>query len=291
MAAMDGAQLPPRSATEWEVLNDRPLAESEFIEQDVREARAAWLPILKRSESMPAHEREQYLASERSRHFSKFPRLLGLQELVNRPHNSDVNAIIALMSVLPYAAYNLRQYAIERGVSFIQLFDDQLTPEKISLLNRATRTQERISEDLFSGECFAKKRRAHGLVSESDRYLWVAQEQSPLVQLYTIGHELIHAAQIQSVMASEQVAISKGQLSLAWFMNHYGNFLSLASNTFDDHHADQSRKRKPVYGLADRMVSQFDSPVIQDIRKGLAKGGGYYEQQLDRYGSLLGYRG
>jgi len=187
--------------------------------------------------------------------------------------------VTSLMSVMPYAAYNLRQYAIEQGVQYNELFSNELQAERITFAKRTD----------FSGECFAKKREQHGLLSNSDRYMWVGEFQSPLIQLYTIGHELIHAAQIKEVTEMERVSLEKGSLEFSRFLNHYGNFLSLAANTMEHYQLSLIENRKPLYGLADRMISQFYSPVIQNIRSGLMKGTDAYHQQLSKYGSLFGY--
>jgi uncharacterized circularly permuted ATP-grasp superfamily protein/predicted Zn-dependent protease len=287
MTSHDGQA--PRSATEWEMTNERRLSESEYVDADVQAARQDWLKVMQDARKLPAEEREGFLRLSRKEHFLKHPRMKELQALVDRRDNADFNAIIALMSVMPYAAYNLRQYAIEKGVQFNELFTNQLMAERISILDRQTRLDEKLNLDQYSGECFAKKRARHGLISNSDRYMWVGQEQSPLIQLYTIGHELIHAGQIKEVMDMETQSITEGSLSFARFLNYYGNFMSLAAKSLESHQADQTHSRKPVYGLADRMVSQFFTPVIQNVREGLAKSTAVYEQQLNKYGSLFGY--
>lgn len=279
----------PRSATEWEMINERKISESEFIEADIQAARQDWLKVMDSAAKLRGEERLSLIARERKAHFAKYERLKELQVLIDRRDNSDYSAIISLMSVMPYAAYNLRQYAIEQGTQFNDLFTTSLKAERISILNRQTRLDERLNLDQYSGECFSKKRTRHGLVSDSDRYMWVSQEQSPLIQLYTIGHELIHAAQIKEVIDMEKNAIAEGALGFARFLNYYGNFMSLASKSLESHQADQSESRKPVYGLADRMISQFFTPVIQDVREGLKKEGALFDQKLNKYGSLFGY--
>ncbi len=279
----------PRSGTEWETVNERKLADSEFIEADIREAREAWIKVLKQTKGMDRFKRERFLSSARVDHFKKYPRLAGLQELINRKENSDVHALTALMSVMPYAAYNIRQFAIEQGVSFTELFSEKLKAERISILDRKERIQEKISLDQFSGECFARKASPHGLISEGERFLWVSKEQSPMIQLYTIGHELIHASQISEVMEKESSSIKEGPIAFARFLNYYGNFLSLAANTLDAPQWDLAHSRTPLYGAVDRMVSQFFTPVIQDVREGVSRNASVYNQKLEKYGSLFGY--
>ena len=279
----------PRSGTEWEMVNERRFSDSEFIESDIQAARQDWLQVMVEAKSKPVEERIGFIRRSRKAHFQKHPRLQELQRLIDRRENTDVNTIIGLMSVLPYAAYNVRQFAIEHGVNFNELFSAKLSPERICILDRRERQEEKLNLDQFSGECFAKKREAHGLISNSDRYMWIAREQSPLIQLYTIGHELIHAAQIKEVMEMEKTAIAQGPLAFSRFLNFYGNFLSLAAKSLESHQADLAQHRKPLFGLADRIVTHFFTPVIQDVREGLGRGVAAYEQKLAKYGSLFGY--
>ncbi len=279
----------PRSATEWELKNCRRLVDSEFIDPEIREIRTAWLRVMEEAKGISKEKRENFIAEARKAHFAKHPRLIELQSIINRRENSDVHSLIALMSVLPYAAYNLRQYAIDEGVSFVDLFCDTLTPNRISILDRHSRGREKLNLDQFAGECFARKKNPHGLISDGDRFMWISKEQSPLVQLYTIGHELIHSFQIGEVMDKEAQARGAGELEFARFLNHYGNFLSLAAHTLEKQQSDVAAYRLPLYGLADRIVSQFFTPVITDIREGLAGSTGIYHKKLDKYGSLFGY--
>ena len=269
----------PRSASEWEMLNQQKLSESHFIDPEIQAARQDWLKVIAGAQTLPHDQREAYVQDARRVHFSKHPRIQGFQLLVDRRENNEVNAITTLMSVLPYAAYNLRQYAIENNVQYHELFSDGLCAERITFADRTD----------FAGECFAKKREQHGLLSNSDRYMWVSEKQSPLIQLYTIGHELIHAAQIKEVTEMERAALAKGPLEFSRFLNHYGNFLSLAANTMEHYQLSLTENRKPLYGFADRMLTQFFSPVIQDVRTGLSRGTEAYHQKLAKYGSLFGY--
>jgi hypothetical protein len=279
----------PRSGTEWEMVNKMSIADSDFVEPEIREARKEWMSTMAQAETLRGKNRELFLSKARKSHFAKYPRLKEIQALVDRKENRDIGALISLMSVLPYAAYNVRQFAIEQNCEFQELFRDSLSPERICILDRTNRLKEKLSLDQFSGECFAKKRSSHGMISEGDRYMWIAEEQSPFVQLYTIGHELIHSAQIKEVMNTEQLAVKTGPLEFGRFLNYYGNFLSLAANTLETHEADVAVKRRPLYGFADRAVSQFFTPVIQDMREGLRKADSVYDQKLNKYGSLFGY--
>lgn len=283
-----GAQA-PRSGTEWEMVNKTNISESQFVEPEIKAARQEWLKVIEKTNVLRGKTRDSFIDFARKQHFEKYPRLKEIQRLIDLPENRDVGALVSLMSILPYAAYNIRQYAIEQNCEFHELFSAALSPERICILNRTTRAKEKLNLDQFAGECFAKKRSSHGLISDSERFMWIAEEQSPFVQLYTIGHELIHSAQIKEVMLTESEAVKAGPLEFSRFLNYYGNFLSLAANTLETHEADVAIKRKPLYGFADRVVGQFNSRVIQDVRDGLTKGGDTYDKKLAKYGSLFGY--
>lgn len=286
---MSHAHQAPRSATEWEWVHQRSIAQSDFIDAEISIARKNWLNTLELAKQIPTSKRDSWLEAQRAEHFNQYPSLKTIQKLIDQKENADVSSLTELMRVLPYAAYNLRQFAIEQGVGFEELFTDKLVAQRVAILNHDELLKEKLAVGQFSGECFARKRKAHGLISESDVYLWVAKEQSPLVQLYTIGHELIHAAQIREVIECETQSRKAGGLAFARFLNHYGNFLSMASNTFDAQQGELAKTRRPLYGLPDRIVSQFTTSVIQDVRSGLAKGKTSYDVQLNKYGSLFGY--
>ena len=279
----------PRSASEWEVIHQCRMAESSFVEPEIKSARESWLNILAEAKTLSSQQKTEWLNQAREAHFKKFPRLAELQKLIDLKHNDDPSVIIELMSIMPHAAYNLRQFAIEKGVQFHELFESGLAPEHFSILSFETRKKEKLSLEQFAGECFAKKKSKHGLISESDRYLWVAQEQSPFIQLYTIGHELIHAAQIKEIIEMEKAALKMGGLDTARFLNFYGNFLSVATHALESHETDLSQVRKPLYGLADRCMSESRYASIKEIRNALELGTEAYEAVLTRYGSLHGY--
>jgi hypothetical protein len=50
-----------------------------------------------------------------------------------------------------------------------------------------------------------------------------------------------------------------------------------------------SVERQPLYGLADRIVPHFFSPLITEIRNGINDSRETYDSVLNKYGSLFGY--
>ena len=280
---------PPVTATEWEFKNQQLLTESEHVDPEIKSIRQSWLEGLKNVRNLPLDQQADFEMALRVRHFSKFPVLKRLQSWIDQESNADVIPLYELMRVLPYAAYNLRQFSIGKKGTFQDLFSSHLIPDRIAILSRSARAEWGLSIDAYSGESFARKRSRHGLISDSDRFLWIAREQSPLVQLFTIGHELIHYEQMQGVIDQERVALQRGPISFAWFLNSYAHFLNFATNTLEGDRFDVSRFRKPLFGLADRMVSAYFTPMMTELRTALARGQEAYHQVLDRYGELYGF--
>jgi len=113
-----------------------------------------------------------------------------------------------MLEILPYAKYNVLQFARTQGVSPRDLFvSGELTDRRVALLNREQRAANQLSAEGFAGECFAKKRQVHGLFSDSEICLWTASELNPLILGYTVGHELVHFHQIRVMMERERVMV------------------------------------------------------------------------------------
>jgi hypothetical protein len=140
-----------------------------------------------------------------------------------------------------------------------------------------------------AGECFAKKRKSHGLFSDSDIFIWIRKELDPLTQIYTAGHEVIHFHQIEETTKMEAKALSDGAIAQAYFLNFYGNFLGVSAASLEGLSVDISVERQPLYGLADRIVPYFFSTFITEIRNGINSKREIYDSVLNKYGSLFGY--
>ncbi len=288
-------------SSEWEQAHSLLLTDSDRIDPTIRVIRSAWLDVLEEADGVPEQQRARFLEEARGKHFKHHPRIAEIQNLLDRrtrvpagtdPAGAGTTAVVRdlqnLMAVLPYAAWNLRRFAEEQGVPIAELFCSDLVPERIAILTREQRVRAGLDCDA-AGESFARKRSKHGLMSESERFLWIAREQSPLIQLITVGHELVHAGQIRERIEDEHRSLRKGGVEFAAFLNFYANFLSHAAPTREHSSSDASFSRRPLYGLPDRAVSQFFTPVIREVRDGLAQGVREYHRSLDRYGSLFGY--
>ena len=277
--------LSERTATGWERSHQKRLVDSDWIEPSIARIREQWLRRVAGAEE---------IERERERHFREHPELARLQSLIDRTGNNATGPLLELMSVLPYAAYNLSRFAQDQGVPLESLFRTELVPDRIAILSNAAQERPWIRTgtspgECYAGECFARKRSRHGLLSESDAFLWIAREQSPLQQLFTIGHELVHLDQLRALLAREREAIREGGLAFAAFLNDYCNVLVEAVNAREEGGTAAAGLRRPLYGLPDRMVSQFFSPVIAGIRAGLEASDEAYHRVLDRYGGLLGF--
>jgi hypothetical protein len=99
-------------------------------------------------------------------------------------------------------------------------------------------SQSLIIHLFFKNKCkfsnfFAKKRKSHGLFSDSDIFIWIRKELDPLTQIYTAGHEVIHFHQIEETTKLEAKALSDGAIAQAYFLNFYGNFLGVSAASLE----------------------------------------------------------
>lgn len=276
------------TASQREFATGELLTESEEVSDELKSARAAWLKILDEAKSLRGAKRDAFLAQKRGPHFKKFPQLARYQELMGKTE-ATVAELIELMPVMPYAKYNLEQFAKKQGLNLEDVFASELTPNKISVLTGKQIRDHKLSAQEHAGECFAKKRASHGLFSDSDIFLWVRKELDPLTQIYTAGHEVIHYHQIEETTRMEANALSDGAISQAYFLNFYGNFLGISNASLENLSVDVSVERKPLYGLADRVVPHFFAPVISEVRRAISGPREHYEAVLAKYGSLFGY--
>lgn len=277
------------TATQREFVTGELLTESEFIPANIQEARQAWLPVMAEAQKIrDLKERTNFLKKKRVAHFKKFPDLSRFQELISRP-SASVSELIELMPVMPYAHYNLDQLAKKQGLKIADLFADKLTPNKISILSSKQIRENHLSAQDHAGECFAKKRKSHGLFSDSDIFIWVRRELDPLTQLYTAGHEAIHYHQIEETTRMEAGALSDGAIAQAYFLNFYGNFLGISNASLEGLSLDIASERQPLYGLADRIVPHFFSSVVTEVRTAINESREAYDAVLNKYGSLFGY--
>jgi len=276
------------TASQKEFATGELLTESDYIPENIKEARAAWMKIYAQAKKMSAEKRTQFIALKREQHFKQFPFLQRMTDIMHSKR-VDVKELIELMQVMPYAKYNLEQFAKKQGVSLEQIFCKELTPNKISILSGKKILENHLSAREDAGECFAKKRKSHGLFSDSDIFIWIRKELDPLTQIYTAGHEVIHYHQIEETTKMEAKALSDGAIAQAYFLNFYGNFLGVSAASLEGLSVDISVERQPLYGLADRIVPYFFSKLITEIRDGINASRECYDAVLNKYGSLFGY--
>jgi uncharacterized circularly permuted ATP-grasp superfamily protein len=276
------------NATQREFATGESLVDSNFVSTELKEARSVWLKITEQASKLDDKKKQRFLNNKRKEHFKKFPQLERFQELMNKK-TASLDELIELMPVMPYAHYNLTRFAESQGCQLKDIFSYKLTPNKISILSTKLIREAHLSAQDHAGECFAKKRKSHGLFSDSDIFIWVRKELDPLTQIYTAGHEVIHFHQIEETTKMEANALSDGAIAQAYFLNFYGNFLGISNASLESISVDVSLERPPLYGLADRIVPYFYSPIISEIRMGINQGNEKYAKVLDRYGSLLSY--
>ncbi len=276
------------TASQREFATGELLTESEYVSEPIKAARAEWMAIELESKKLQGPKRAAFLAKKREAHFAKHPAVARMNEVINSKR-AGVKDLIDLMPAMPYAKFNLEMFAKKQGLSLEDIFTNELTPNKISILSTKQIRENHLSAQDHAGECFAKKRKSHGLFSDSDIFIWIRKELDPMTQIYTAGHEVIHYHQIEETTKSEAKALSDGAIAQAYFLNFYGNFLGVSAASLEGLSVDISVERQPLYGLADRIVPHFFSPLMTEIRTGINKSRDAYDTVLNKYGSLFGY--
>jgi uncharacterized circularly permuted ATP-grasp superfamily protein len=275
-------------SSQYEMRTGITLANSEYVDEELKAARSAWLEIEQNARLLKKADKVAYLEAKRTEHFENYPILERYQELLNK-RNISKEELIELLPVAPYAKFNIEKFAEEKGLTVEEVFSNTLRKDRISILGAEELKKFKLCSRDHAGECFAKKKTSHGLYSESDIYIWLRSELDAFTMLYTAGHELIHYQQIKHSMQAEKRAIKDGGVSAAKFLNYYGNFLGANRRTVDAINFDMQAERKPLYGFADRVIKDFSSPIITELRRSLNRSNASWERKLNRYGSLFGY--
>jgi uncharacterized circularly permuted ATP-grasp superfamily protein len=271
-------------ATQEELRTGQLITQSAIVSEELRSAHADWIATVA--------EKPRDLEAARKAHMLKHPVVAEYQKLVNEPGEpgeSSPQAILQMLEILPYAKYNLLQYARTQGVSPRELFTNKLVDRRVALLSPEQRATNRLSVDGFSGECFAQKRHMHGLFSDSRICLWIAQELNPLILGYTVGHELIHFHQIRVAMEHEQIALKGGSLDFARFLNYYGNFLGLASGTLEAGAAEVILDRKPMFGYLDLAPHARGENWVAQMKQALRESNSAWNRKVSDFGSVISY--
>lgn len=276
------------TASQREFATGELITESDYIPEHIKTARKEWMAIEAQAKRVSADKRESFLAKKRAAHFQKHPFLARMARIMSSKR-VGVKDIMDLLPAMPYAKFNLEQFARKQGLALEEIFTNELTPNKISILTTQQIRENHLSAQDHAGECFAKKRKSHGLFSDSDIFIWVRKELDPMTQIYTAGHEVIHYHQIEETTKMEARALSDGAIAQAYFLNFYGNFLGISAASLEGLSVDISVERQPLYGLADRIVPYFFSNLITEIRNGINGSTDDYHAVLNKYGSLFGY--
>jgi hypothetical protein len=275
-------------ASDFERTSKTLLTESDWISPNIQNIRDEWAD---RSEWWSKRDRE-IPESEFKDHQKKHSQLQEIQAILDGKVRSRnlAQTLASIEKAFPYAAYNLHRFSLKKEVPVGSLLlEGALIPDRISILDLEDRKRRKLPGRLYSGECFAKKREQHGLFSESDTYLWVAEEAAASTQLVTIGHELVHYHQTQRMMDLEKEAIQKGPKAFAEFLNFYGNFLGLAVWSYDSLTDEVAETRKPLFGLMDLWLSEPRCKTVRDLRRALAKSDDQYHEVLSEVGRLYGW--
>jgi uncharacterized circularly permuted ATP-grasp superfamily protein len=275
--------------TQSEMRTQTSLVSDEVIADDLRRARTEWKRTIALANTMTGEKKTNFLATKREEHLGNFPRLRRFQNIINQTSPSKED-LIELMEVVPYAKFNIESFAKEQGISVDKVFTSRMTEDRISVLSSNQLKKLKLTNRDFAGECFAKKRSSHGLYSDSGIYVWIRKELNPFVMLYTAGHELIHYQQIKHSMAAEKRALKGGGLSIAKFLNYYGNFLGANHRSIDKIEFDMQAERTPLYGYADRVENRdIDKVVMKELDQSIRTSNEAWDSSIKEYGSLFGY--
>lgn len=285
-------------ASHYEHITGQALVDSKYVAEELREARQSWMQVLDLASSYSEMSRPGFLERARIVHFERYPFLAEYQEIIDAPHHEqnefNLSHTLKMLEIQPYAKFNLTRYADFHGVTLSDLFTRQLEDRKIAILDKKARIENQLSSDLYAGEAFAQKNQKHGLFSDSKIYLWVAEELPPIVQAYTLGHEIIHMHQIASLMEDEKKALAAGPLEFAKFLNFFGNYLSMSSGTIESASADIALDRKPIYGLPKCFEKEPPKGSwIADLKRSLknitTNDLTTWNDAVTRFGAVVGY--
>lgn len=272
-----------RVASQLESVTGTRLVETAFVSEDLRRIAHQW------SKRDPKLDE----ASARQQHFRKNPLAERLQEKISigcqRPALT-VAELLEHIELQPYANYNFHQFCELFSLTPEKAFVfDRLEAKRICILSEQKRKELGLYNPNMAGECFSKRKHCNTLLSESDVYFWVAEENPAVVQAYTIGHELIHVQQILEAIEMEKTARKRGPIWFAQFLNFFGNFLGSSTLAIDPNQTLQRVNRHPLFGLADAAYLKRKSPLIQDLLNSLHAGDDSFNEKLRESGAQLGW--
>ncbi|MBD65774.1 MAG: hypothetical protein CME62_11240 [Halobacteriovoraceae bacterium] len=276
-------------ASQQEMRSGINLINTDYVSDELKQARLEWQKVISLSNTLEGDKRKEFLKQKRKAHFNKFPKLKRYQELIDS-RNVTIEEFIELMDVAPYAKFNIERFAKQNKLELKDIFTDTLKPNRISILTTEQLKKHKLAFREHAGECFAKKKTDHGLYSDSDIFIWLRKELDPFTLIYTAGHELIHYHQVKNSMLAEKRALKDGGISMAKFLNYYGNFLGSNQRTIDKIEYDMQSQRKPLYGYADRVGNKdLKKVVVRELDKAIRTNDLTWEKTLSRFGSLFGY--
>ena len=91
-------------------------------------------------------------------------------------------------------------------------------------------------------------------------------------------------------MQAEKRALKDGGVSIAKFLNYYGNFLGGNHRSIDRIDFDLQVNRTPLYGYADKVANkEVHLPIIKDLDKAIRLSDQLWDEEVRKYGSLFGY--
>ena len=88
-------------------------------------------------------------------------------------------------------------------------------------------------------------------------------------------------------MAAEKRALKDGDVSLAKFLNYYGNFLGANHRSVEKIEFDLHSKRIPLYGYADRIHNKEENEVIiKNLNDAIRVSDTAWDEEVKKYGKV-----
>ena len=288
------ALAPKNIATLWEYATGKSLVQSGHIPKHLIEAREAWLRIVddiqqKGNDSAtdvgPLSDSD-YIEAARRIHFNKFPFLRELQHLINKKDTNTVDEIMLSLQAAPYAMYNIVAFAERHNETPAAIIAKSLRTTRLDM--NVQQTEELLFPGKqFLGEALFQKPNLRAQLSESKILVWVSDRQSPFSAAYTLGHELIHAYQLEQLQKQEEESHAS-PLGAALFCNLYANIFEIDFESFCFENTNRILGRHNVFGVKN-ILSSDNCNWIKQLCSSGKKGSEYWNRKLLEFGTSMGY--
>src|SRR5690606_21122614 len=119
-------------ASQFEMRTGTVLTESDYISPSLKLARKEWLEITASASLLKGKDKDVYLRTKREQHFKRHPELARYQQLIKSTNLTSAE-LIELLPAVPYAKFNIEQFARMNKTSVENIFTDSLKRNRLSL--------------------------------------------------------------------------------------------------------------------------------------------------------------